>query len=80
MSDKTVTPEAFERIERKLLDVCSILLSAKHVLAHCDDSHTATAVNVLISRAGAIADSVIIKDFGMCGCLGNDDEWANHLS
>ena len=80
MTNRNISPEALERIERKLFDVCSILLSAKHVLAHCDDSHTATAVDVLISRAGAIADSAIIKDFGVCGCCGNDDEWANHVS
>lgn len=80
MTDRNVTPEAIERIERKLLDVCSILLSTKYILAHCDDSHTANAVDVLISRAGAIADSAIIQDLGKCGCVGNDDEWAETVS
>lgn len=57
MAERNITAEALECIERKHFDVCNILLSAKHVLAQCDDSHTGTAVDVLISRAGAIADA-----------------------
>ncbi len=80
MANSNITPEALHDIERKLFDVCQILLSAKHVLARCDDSHTQTAVDVLISRAGAIADSAIIKDLGVPGCVGDDNDWAKFVS
>lgn len=80
MSDRNLAPEALDRIERKLFDVCQVLLSAKHVLARCDDSHTQIAVDVLVSRAGAIADSAIIKDLGVPGCVGDDNDWAKFVS
>jgi len=78
MTERTVTPETLESIEKKLIDVCSILLSAKYVLECCDDGHTATAINVLVSRAGAVVDSAIINDLGVPGCVGDHNAWANH--
>lgn len=78
MSDRNLAPEALERIELKLNNLCNYISAIKNVVNQNDPCSMGTAIDVLASQAGATADSIIINELQAGGCVGNYDDWLTY--